>query len=82
MRLVACFDYPYQALRDGPEAKNASLYLHAAKHNHCSLSDFLYWQADNMYFFYTPFYERFSNPGIRFGEAIANAHILVAASRT
>ena len=76
------FDHPYQALRFGAEmglklimpVSICMLLVTTAVLSVTSFTD----NSNNAYFFYTPFHEKVSNPGIRFGEAIANALILVA----
>ena len=76
------FDHPYQALRFGAEmglklimpVSICMLLVTTAVLSVTSFTD----NSNNAYFFYTPFHEQVSNPGIRFGEAIANALILVA----
>ncbi|KAI6649294.1 PSN [Oopsacas minuta] len=76
------FDHPYQALRFGAEmglklilpVSICMLLVTTAVLSVTSFTD----NSNNEYFFYTPFHEKVSNPGIRFGEALANALILVA----
>ena len=76
------FDHPYQALRFGAEmglklimpVSICMLLVTTAVLSVTSFTD----NSNDAYFFYTPFHEKVSNPGIRFGEAIANALILVA----
>ena len=75
------FDHPYQALRFGAEmglklilpVSICMLLVTTAVLSVTSFTD----NSNNAYFFYTPFHEKVSNPGLRFGEAIANALILV-----
>ena len=75
------FEHPYQALRFGAEmglklilpVSICMLLVTTAVLSVTSFTD----NSNSAYFFYTPFHEKVSNPGLRFGEAIANALILV-----